>query len=64
MIVRTIKCAVCGHTQTEAKPDKGWPGWGQLKGGALDGERDPHLCPEHLRAAGEFIDGLKLGGPA
>jgi len=58
-IVRTIRCAVCGASHTEEKEGDGFPGWGELRGVALDGEANPTLCPHHLSEATDFIDSMK-----
>ena len=59
MIIRTIKCAVCGKEEREQKGQNGFPNWGSLNGIALDGEPNPTLCPEHLSMTAQFVDALK-----
>jgi len=59
MILRTIKCDICGAVYTEQRDGEGFPGWGALQGVILDGAANPSLCPDHLKAAADFIDGLK-----
>lgn len=59
MILRRIKCSVCGAEQQEEKPGQGWPGWGGLLGGSLDGENNPDLCPKHLKLMGQHLDKVK-----
>ncbi len=60
MILRTIKCDVCGSVHTEPSADDGFEGWGQLQGVCLDGVDNPSLCPQHLTDAANFIDGLRV----
>lgn len=59
MILRTIKCDLCGAVYTEQGDGAGFPGWGALQGVTLDGVANPCLCPEHLAAAAGFVDSLK-----
>lgn len=59
MILRTIKCDVCGATYTEERDGAGFPGWGALQGVALDGVPNPSLCPKHLQAAAQFVDDMR-----
>lgn len=61
MILRTIRCAVCGKTHTEAAPNVGFPGWGAVHGVELNGEANPTLCPEHLASVMNYIEELKNG---
>ncbi len=58
-ILRTIRCDVCGEEEKEKQPDAGFPGWGELRGIALDGAENPTLCPEDLGVAAAFIDRRK-----
>lgn len=61
MELRTITCDVkdCKNRHTEKAWGEGHPGWGSLKGIVLDGQTDPHLCPQHLHRAADFIDSLR-----
>lgn len=61
MIKRIIKCDICGLEMEEPVAGAGWPGWGGLNGIAMDGVSNPNLCPEHLAATADFVDGLKEG---
>lgn len=56
MILRTIKCDVCGAVETEKTAGSGWNGWGSLQGVSLNGVDNPSLCKEHLAKVAEFID--------
>ncbi len=58
MILRTIKCDVCGTEFTEPKDNDGFAGWGAIMGIALNGVANPNLCPEHLAAVADFVDSL------
>lgn len=61
MELRTIKCDIegCEEWHTEINFGDGHPRWGQLKGIALNGIPDPHLCPKHLAQTAEFVDNLE-----
>ena len=59
MILRTIKCGICGFEATETQANKGWKGWGQLSGAALDGDANPHLCPDHVSTMFTHADHIK-----
>lgn len=59
MILRTIKCDVCGETQQEASPNSGWAGWGALHGVVLNGIPNPSLCPPCLEKTAAFVDSLR-----
>lgn len=56
--VRTIKCDIpgCEAQHTEKTHGDGFPGWGELKGIALNGVANPSLCPKHLAMVAEYID--------
>lgn len=56
MIIRTIKCSVCGCMEMEKKAGEGWVGWGALHGIELNGQPNPSLCPRHLTLAADFVD--------
>ena len=58
---RTLTCDIpgCVACCVEESFAAGWPGWGELKGIALNGTENPHLCPEHLRRTAEFIDSMR-----
>lgn len=56
MILRTIKCDVCGATETEVQSNSGWPSWGSLNGVSLNGTDNPCLCPMHLARVADFVD--------
>jgi hypothetical protein len=56
MMLRTVKCGVCGKTHTEPKPGDGWAGWGQLFGIVLNNDENPYLCPDDLALASQFIN--------
>jgi len=58
MILRMIKCDICGREEREAQPNEGWPGWGALQGVALNGVNNPSICPAHLATVAEFVDSL------
>lgn len=61
-ILRTIRCDVCGRTETEAAPGTGWPGWGHLAGLVDDSvlieqpSNQVALCPEDLMAVAGFLN--------
>jgi len=59
MILRTIKCDICGISYTEDREGAGFPGWGALQGVSLDDVSNPSLCPGHLAMFGEYADKLK-----
>lgn len=59
MILRTVQCCVCGRQQTESQPNEGWLGWSGVIGVAIDGDENPHLCPEHTAMVAGYIDRLK-----
>jgi hypothetical protein len=56
MILRTIKCDVCGETATEKKPNEGWQGWGAIQGVSRNGADNPNLCPYHLAEIMDWLD--------
>ena len=58
MILRTIECAVCKKKYTEEKENDGFAGWGQIGGVVLNGDSNPHLCPDHLATVANFIDSM------
>ena len=60
-ILRTIKCDICGKTQTEENPNEGWAGWGSLQGVKFDGIDNPNLCPEHLEDIADYANEVKHG---
>lgn len=60
-ILRTIKCDVCGTSQTEENAGDGWQGWGALHGISLDGVENPSLCNECLNRTASYVDSLKNG---
>lgn len=59
-VLRTIKCDICGATETEAAPGAGWPDWGDIHGIALDGVGNPSLCPRHLAMVADMLDAEKM----
>lgn len=59
MILRTVKCCICGKEQTEFQPNEGWIGWSGIGGIAIDGDENPHLCPVHTAMVGDFLVNLK-----
>lgn len=59
MILRTIKCAICGKEQTEQSPNEGWIGWSGMLGIALDGDEQPQFCPHDTAKIADFVDYLK-----
>lgn len=60
-ILKTIECDVCGDHQTELKPNAGWPGWGEIRGVALNNVANPNLCPVCLERVMEHLDQLASG---
>jgi len=59
-IKQMIECVVCGKTAVEMCAGDGFMGWGALQGIALDAEINPDLCPTHLSAMAELLEGLTL----
>jgi len=59
MILRTVRCSICGNEYTEPKPNEGWQDWGALQGIILDGDENPMLCPTHLADVANYVDKLK-----
>lgn len=59
MILRTIRCDICGQQYTEKSDGSGFPGWGALQGIKLDDTPNPSLCPEHLAAMADHLDSIK-----
>lgn len=59
-VLGTICCDIpgCPAKSQEPAAGEGWKNWGQIQGIALNGVPNPHLCPEHLTMATEFIAGL------
>lgn len=67
MILRTVKCAICGAVETEQAQGLGWVGWSGIVGVNLDGDDNPQLCPKHTAELMNIIDRMKnypdiLGG--
>lgn len=59
MMKRTVVCGICGLEYSETAYGKGFPEWGQLSGAALDGDKDPYLCPKHKADIFNHVDKLK-----
>lgn len=59
MILRTIKCDICGESYTEERDGAGFPGWGSLQGVTLNGTANPTFCPGHLAQVADFVDSLE-----
>lgn len=60
-MLRTFKCDVCGHEETEAEYGKGVYNWGQFLGIILDDVENPVFCPDHVSAVATYIDEIKRG---
>lgn len=58
MILRTIKCDVCGALHTETEEGAGFPQWGALQGISLNDAINPSLCPKHLTIIADYLDKL------
>lgn len=60
-IVRTVRCNICGHEETEASHGSGWKDWLWVQGAVLDGDDQVWLCPRHRTKVMDFIDNMKNG---
>lgn len=56
MIQRTAICGACGAKETEDKFGEGFKQWIQIQGIQLDGDANPHFCPECTKKIMDYVD--------